>query len=162
MYFWRIEKLKEDIRANQLSEKDRFIYAFIYVVLGAIGMEAMMFMPLEHGDIWDAIESVSNVVILTVGTIFAFKANGSTKGSDFLGKYFSLGFVIAIRFLVYAIPLFIALFVYYLLAFGKEEEIPTNYVDVIPFLIWYVALYWRLYVHIKQVNQEQGAKRQMS
>ena len=152
MYFWKIEKLKEDIRTNQLTEKDRFIYTLIYLILGAIAMEVMMLMPLEDGNVWDLINSVTNVLIVTFGTIYAFKANGSNYGSDFLGKYFSIGFVVAIRFLVYAIPLFILLFVYYFYAFGEEEEIPTNYIDVIPFLIWYIAMYWRICVHIKQVN----------
>jgi hypothetical protein len=152
MYFWRIEKLKEDIRANRLSEKDRFIYALIYFVLGAIVMELAMLMPLENGNIWDFINSFSNVLIVTFGTVFAFKANGSSKGIDFLGRYFSIGFVLAIRFLVYAIPLLIGLFVYYFFAYGEEEEIPTNIVDVVPFLIWYIAFYWRIYVHFKQVN----------
>ena len=152
MYFWKIEKLKEDIRTNQLTEKDRFIYALIYLVLGAIGLEVMMLMPLEDGNIWDLISSIANVLIVALGTLYAFKANGSNGGSDFLGKYFSIGFVVAIRFLAYAIPLFVLLFIYYFYAFGEEEEIPTNYIDVIPYLIWYVAMYWRIYVHIKQVN----------
>jgi len=152
MYFWKIEKLKEDIRESKLTEKDRFIYALIYLVLGAIVMELMMLTQIENGNVWDLINSVGNIIIVTLGTIYAYKANGSNNGSDFLGKYFSIGFVMAIRFLVYAIPLFLLLFVYYFYAFGEEEEIPTNYIDVIPFLIWYAVMYWRIYVHIKQVN----------
>ena len=152
MYFWKVEKLKEDIQTNKLMEKDRFIYALIYIVLGAIAMEVLLLMPIEDGNIWDLINGVVNVLIVTLGTIYAFKANGANDGNDFLGKYFSIGFVVTIRFLVYAIPLFILLFAYYFYAFGEEEEIPTNYIDVIPFLVWYIAMYWRIYVHIKQVN----------
>ncbi len=152
MYFWKIDKLKEEIKAGKLTEKDRFLYALIYIVFGAIGMETMMLLPLENGNIWDFAESIFNVFIVLIGTIFAFNANGSNDGTDFLGKYFSIGFVMAIRFLVYTIPLLIMLFVYYFFAFGEEEKIPTNAIEVIPFIIWYAALYWRICVHIRQVN----------
>ncbi len=152
MYFWNIEKLKADIRVDQLTEKDRFIYALIYFVLAAVLTEVMMLIPLENGNVWDLINSTANVLIVTLGTVYAFKANGSSNGVDFLGKYFSIGFVVSIRFLVYAVPLLVVLFVHYFFAFGKQEEIPTNYIDVIPYLTWYVILYWRIYVHIKQVN----------
>lgn len=158
MYFWKLDKLKEDIRTDKLTERDRFIYTLIYLVLAAIGIEVMMLMPLENGNIWDFISSLSNVLIVMLGTIFAFKSNGSSNGRDFLGKYFSIGFVIAIRFLVYAIPLLMALFVYYFFTFGEEEEIPTNYIDVIPFLVWYAAMYWRICVHIKQANSKQAGE----
>jgi uncharacterized membrane-anchored protein YitT (DUF2179 family) len=152
MYFWRIEKLKEDIRANRLTEKDRFIYALIYIAVSAAAMEVMLYIPLENTNGWDFINSLSNVLIATVGTLFAFKANGSGNGKDFLGKFLSIGFVVSIRFLVYMIPLMIALSVYYFFAFEEEDVIPSSVADVIPFLIWYVAIYWRLCVHIKQVN----------
>jgi uncharacterized membrane-anchored protein YitT (DUF2179 family) len=152
MYFWKIEQLKDDIASGQLNEKDRFIYVLIYVVLSAIVMELMTLIPIENGNVWDLANSVGNVLIVSLGTIFAFKANGSANGKDFLGKYFSIGFVMAIRFLVYAIPLLAILFVYYFYAFAEEEEKPTNYIDVIPFLFWYSAMYWRICVHIKQVN----------
>lgn len=152
MYFWNIENLKKDIAKGQFSEKDRFIYALIYVVLGAILMEGMILMPPEDTNLWDLVNSVGNVLIIFLGTIFAFQANGSSNGTDFLGKYFSIGFVMAIRFLVYAIPLLIFLFVYYFYAYGDKDKIPTNYIDVLPFLFWYGAMYWRMYVHIKQVN----------
>ncbi|MCW1890609.1 hypothetical protein OK016_21060 [Vibrio chagasii] len=34
MYFWNIKGLKADIKADKLSEKDRFRYVFIYIALG--------------------------------------------------------------------------------------------------------------------------------
>ncbi len=151
MYFWKIEKLKDDIKVGYFTEKDRFIYALIYFMSCAIGMEVMMLMPLENGNIWDFINSFSFVLIVLLGTICAFRANGSINGRDFLGKYLSIGFVMAIRFMVYAIPLFIMLSIYYFYAFDEEECI-SSYIDVIPFLAWYAALYWRICVHIKQIN----------
>jgi len=33
MYFWKIEDLKKDIRNNNFTEKDRFIYLIISLML---------------------------------------------------------------------------------------------------------------------------------
>lgn len=152
MYFWRIENLKEDIRSGELSEKNRFVYALIYIVLFSLGMELSVYMPIENPSLWDYIDSSFAIIIVLVGTIFAYKANNGQSGGDFLGKYFAIGFVMSIRFLTYAIPMLICLIVYYSYAFPEDENVQTTYIESIPFIVWYTAMYWRIYVHIKQVN----------
>jgi uncharacterized membrane-anchored protein YitT (DUF2179 family) len=152
VYFWNIKALKNDIRENRFSEKDRFIYFIIYFVFSAIGLELVMYMPIENANLWDYVDSFLNILIVLVGTVFAYKANGYSNGSDFLGKYFSISFVVSIRFLIYLIPLLVLYIIYYEYAFTYEEEIATSYVDVIPFLIWPFLLYWNICRHIKQVN----------
>ena len=152
MYYWNIKSLKDDIRNNKLSEHDRFLYALIYVVLGSISMEAMMWMGMDSKNIWDGIATIVNIIIATIGTIYAYKANGGSQGIDFLGRYFSIGFVMVIRFIVLLIPMFFALFIYYYFVFGEQEIIPSTAFDVIPFLIWYAALYWRICKHISDVK----------
>lgn len=152
MYIWKIEKLKKQIKNDKLTEKDRFIYVFIYVVLSAIVNEVMTLLPLENGNVWDLINSLAYIVIIALGTLLAFKANGSNNGVDFVGKYFSIGFVVGIRFMVFAIPLYILLFLYYFYAFEEGEDIPSSYIDVLPFIFWYIAMFWRINVHIKTVN----------
>ena len=77
MYFWNIEKLMEDIRADRTTEKDRFIYGLIYLGLGAIGVEFLAHAPTElrgEGG-WDKVVSASNVpTIIILGTILVLKA----------------------------------------------------------------------------------------
>ena len=152
MYFWKIGSLKEEIKKRELKEKDRFLYTLIYIILSAIGMEAMGLMPIDDGNVWDAINSISNIAVVTLGTIFAFKANGGSKGIDFLGRYFSISFVVAIRFVVILIPMIIMLSAYYSFAVTKDPDLNSTAYDTIPFLIWSAALYWRVCVHIADVN----------
>ena len=152
MYFWKIGSLKEEIKKRELKEKDRFLYTLIYIILSAIGMEAMGLMPIDDGNVWDAINSISNIAVVTLGTIFAFKANGGSKGIDFLGRYFSISFVVAIRFVVILIPMIIMLSAYYSFAVTKDQDLNSTAYDTIPFLIWSAALYWRVCVHIADVN----------
>ncbi|MCP4261241.1 MAG: hypothetical protein GY938_18870 [Ketobacter sp.] len=152
MYFWKIEKLKEDIKTDNFRENDRFIYAFIYIGLGAIGMEAMMYMPVENPNIWDTVNSIGNIIIPIVGTFFAYKANGGANGADFLGRFFSINFVVAIRFIALLIPMFIALFAYYMYAIPEDQDIVSTPADIIPFQVWFAFLYVRTCKHISDVK----------
>ncbi len=152
MYFWKIEDLKRDIKEKQLTEKDRFIYALIFVVFSAIGMELVALMPMENGNIWYILFSVSSVLIVALGTVFVFKANGGSAGTDFLGKYFSISFVVNIRFLVILIPMFIGLMLYYFYVFPENEEMSNTFLGTVPFIIWHAAIYWRVFNHIRDVK----------
>jgi phosphate starvation-inducible membrane PsiE len=81
---------------------------------------------------------------------FESKSNGAKGGQDFLGKYFSLGFVTTVRFAVYLMPIAIVYFLVFPPA--SEVEIHTTWIDVVIFDGWLALLYWRLCVHIKQTN----------
>ena len=152
MHFWKIDKLKEEIKNDDLSEKDKFIYAVIYIVSCAFGMEAMGWLNIEDQNIWDIVVSISNVIIVLVGTIFAFKANGGSTGEDFLGRFFSIGFIISVRFFVILIAIISITMVYIYYSTDENGYIETSPVDIFPYLIWYVALFWRICFHIKDVK----------
>ncbi len=152
MYFWKIEALKEDIKSNKFTEKDRFVYGLIYIVLCAAGMEAMIRLPIESPNIWDTIGSLGNILIPLIGTIIAYRSNGGATGKDFLGRYFSIGFVVSIRFLVLLIPMCAALVAYYIYAFPDEEPIVSTPVDILLFTIWYAFLFWRISKHVSDIK----------
>lgn len=152
MYFWKIEALKEDIKNNRFTEKDRFVYGLIYIVLCAGGMEAMMRLPIESPNVWDTIGSLGNILITFIGTIIVYRSNGGAAGKDFLGRYFSIGFVVGIRFLVLLIPMLAALAAYYIYAFPGEVPIVSTPADILPFTIWYAFLFWRISKHVSDVK----------
>lgn len=156
MYFWKIEKLKEDIRQDRLTEKDKFLYMLVSVVIYAILFEILAYMPAENSNQWDYIESIGNILLALLGTIFVFRANGGSQGRDFLGRYFALSLVVSIRFLVYSLPLFV-LYVGLFTAVNENEAVSaTTYVDVASIFLWTVAMYWRICVHIKQASVQKA------
>ena len=156
MYFWKIEALKTDIREGNLTEKQRFIYAFIYVFSCEALLNLAVFTPNLGFNMWDGVYSVSSLIIMTVGILLAFKANGGSFGTDFLGKYFSIGFVVAIRFAVILIPISMGIFSYSYYAFPEDSDITSSSWDTVPVIVWYAALYWRIVVHIRDVKDLQS------
>lgn len=152
MRVWKIERLKEDIKSGSFSEKDRFLYAIICFTTFALVSEASYMLPAEQYQGWDYIFSLMSILITFLGCLFAYKSNGGHKGTDFLGRFLSISFVVTIRFLVLLIPIIVILAVYYAFTFGAHGEIVTTPLEVFLFQGWSIALFWRVCVHIKAVS----------
>lgn len=152
MYFWNIEALKKDIVKDRLTEKERFVYVLIYLVLTAVGFEYLQQVDTELENIWDSIEAIANVLIVLIGTYCAYRANGGENGQDFLGRYFSVGFVVSIRFFVYLIPIVILLSIYFVLSFPDSEAIETTPLEVSVLLAWNGCLYANIVRYLKAVK----------
>lgn len=84
-----------------------------------------------------------------IGAVAAYRANGGASGVHFANRYFSVGFVLGIRFLslIIAAGVFIACSVW---AFDLEAPIPVTFLEVM-LLSLLVAYYWRLARHIHDV-----------
>ncbi len=148
MYFWKVESLKKDIVEGSFTDKELIPYVVVYAGLYALGIEATGYMPYEDVNIWTYVLSILNVLIPIAGTIYAYQCNRGGNGENFASKYFSIGFVVGIRFLVYLIPLMAVMIVYWVVMFGEQEELPTTYVEVILFATWYALLYYKMAKHI--------------
>ncbi len=99
MYIWNIEGLKKDIKVGRLTEKDRFIYMFLTFIFTSLCFEIALRTPVGSRNIWDTINSLSYFLIPVLGTFLAYRSNGADNGTDFLGRFFSISFVVTVRFL---------------------------------------------------------------
>ncbi len=83
--------------------------------------------PIENSILLrNFVDSVESPCIFLLVTSLAFNSNGASEGKDFLGKYFSIGFVVGTRL----IPLGVGLFVMYAFLHGfctlsEKEDILT-------------------------------------
>lgn len=153
MYFWNINMLKEDIKSGNFGDKEAIVYIVISLALYSIGLELVSLFPLiENYNLWDYVNSFLSVLVPVLGTIYVYKKNGGAEGKDFANKYFSIGFVMGIRFLVYFIGVIVLLIIYWSYVFPNNEEMPTTFVEVLLFFIWYVALYFQIAKHIEEIR----------
>ena len=155
MYLWKIENLKEDIRTKQLTEKDRFIYMFIGLIITYSIMNIMTLIASEDGNMWDVASSLLEILTIYLGTFLAFRANGGAMGVDFLGKYMSIAFVISLRFIPLYILISIIMGINYYFIFPNIEEAETTLLDTVLFFVAGIAMYWRIIKHIKDVKEIQ-------
>lgn len=156
MYLWKIDKLKEELVETGLSQSDLFKYIFIYVFLSAVLLEAIYFIPGEEYSNIDGIQSIANILIIGLATYLCYFANGGKNGTEFAERYFSIGFVVAIRFGALLIPVMIAMgFIFWS---GQDlDDTSTKWYDVAVMTIWSLLLYWRIIYHINQVAKQTNA-----
>ena len=145
MYFFDIKQLKEDIVKDKFNESDRFTYVFIYILLNCI---PLFYEPTDELTKFDYWHSFITVLITVLGTYSIYKANGGNQGKDFLGKYFSITWVMAIRLFI---PMFIALGLFIFI----ELPSPINEIAQGIILLVYVgACYYASYKHVLDINKQ--------
>lgn len=153
MYFWDIESLKEDIRRGEFGDKELLPYIVISVLFYSLAMELTWFIPsIEDYNQWDIATSIIAILSTVAGTIYVYKKNGGAEGNNFANKYFSIGFVVGLRFLFYFFGFMILLGMYFGFVSSEQEDTSTTFVEVVFFFIWYVWFYYSMGKHTEETN----------
>lgn len=154
MYFLNIKQLKEDIIDGTFSEKDRFTYIFIYILLITI----VLSLPTSYEEtIHDYIDSAITFLITMGGTYYFYKANGGSEGQDFAGRYFSITWVIGIRIILMFIPIMILLVIlpeYIELSTLTYNLILSFIIITLDFLIYFLS--YKHMIDVKQRESNEG------
>ncbi len=144
MYFWNINELKQQLKNNDLSEVDSLKYLILISLIGMLPIPAPPYFTagtFRH--------YIFGAIIFMLGTTYCYRQNGATSGKDFLAKYISLSWVIAIRFLP-GILLISAL-----MAFGVFSwfSFPVQKVTVLGIVYSFsIVYYWRIGHHIADIQ----------
>ena len=140
MYFWNIEKLKEDLKKQTVTEGELFKYLFATVVVYCLG-----FMMPYTADIWYKLSILLMTVITASGLYYLYKCNGGKNGKNFLEKYISLGWVVSVRWAVLvALPVMVVCLII-LEAIGPSMYVAEGFF----FDLVYISYFWMLGKHIK-------------
>jgi hypothetical protein len=108
VYFWRLEELKAKLVLAPPTDREVLPYMVIPFTLCA----ATAVFPLQPRNSWDTISGFLSVGFTFLGTIYAYFRNGGPRGSDFLTRFFSLGWVVFIRLsAVFILAIFVKAFV---------------------------------------------------
>jgi len=162
MYFWKIDSLKKDLIENGLSQKSLFIYILLYVLVAQVFAEFSYFFPAEAAPgTMDYLQIAIDLIAIGIGTYLCYYANGANNGEQFAERFFSIGFVIGIRFMALLIPI---MMVYGIIVgvIASTTEVDTegtfmNASVLILIFSWIVAMYWRFIVHINDVAKSANA-----
>ncbi len=151
MYFWRIEKLKTEMAARPLSERAALPYLVVDVVL----VSAVAYIPQTMLNVWDGLGAVCSVLLAAVGTLYIYRQNGGAEGQHFLQRYFAVGWVVTVRWLVGLILVLVAFYAT-LAAVGADLE-STHWYDFLLIALLEAVLYWRIGHHVKDLAQRATA-----
>ncbi len=143
MYFWNIDKLKSDFKQGSVTEKSILKYLIAYTIFLGVAM-----LPYGETNQFDLFSTVLMIPLSVFGILYAYACNGGDSGDNFIAKYFAIGWVVTIRFIVLLIPL---AFIIGIVVATTGVEIPeeTTLLDVFIESTITVFLFWRIAVHIK-------------
>jgi len=145
MYFWRIHKLKQELVASPLSDRQLLPYLLLYSALTA----AAFMVPIESAGPWDIVGGSWSVVLAVFGTVYVYRRNGGSEGEHLLQRILTIGWVVGVRWGAALACLFMA----YFSAAEILGEVSEN-------TTWYEAallglaeglLYWRIGQHVSDV-----------
>lgn len=92
---------------------------------------------------------VGYALIVIVGTFILYRRNGGSRGKEFFLRYFTLLWVLGVRFFAYYIPLVV---LWTALTWQNEDyPEPKLWYEAVVFLFVFALYYWRLAVHIGEV-----------
>ncbi len=166
MYIWNIKALKKELAANALTESQVFAYFLAVLTLETLTFQLTALFPgTGETNIWDYVGFAGSVVFTVAGTLIAYRMHGGSAGQGFLGRFFPLMWVLTVRFLVFLLPLLavamIPLFFFSEQLFGTdaadEESAALSMVVVLLSWIWFLAFYYRLAVHMREVAGAAGS-----
>jgi hypothetical protein len=151
MYFWRIEKLKRQMAARPLSEREVLPYLVVFVALSA----AVGYIPQATRNVWDGLGAVWSILLAVVGSIYIYRQNGGPGGQHFLQRYFAVGWVVSLRWLVVFIGASVA-FYGTLAAVGADTD-NTHWYDFLFFAVAEAVIYWRIGHHVRDLASRTAA-----
>ncbi len=149
MYIWNIKNLNNVLIDGNLNQRSLFLYIFIYVILTELGGQIYYLFPNKNYNNYDYIQAYLYLIIVATGTYFSYILNGGINGKEFAERYFSIGFVVAIRFVVILTPIIIVISI--ITIDEIEEDVSTQWYDIIIFGLLEIIYYWRCLVHINYV-----------
>ena len=142
MRFWRIDRLKADLRDRPLCDRESLPYLLFYAGL----FTAASAIPHSEPNVFDQVGAALSILIAVLGTVFVYQQNGGRQGHYFLQRYFAIGFVVAIRCataIIFAMS--------GLLALEDQLGILTDETSALEFLFETgaeIVLYWRIGHHV--------------
>lgn len=117
MYFWNIQKAKEDLKNGTIDDARAIPYFLL--------MQLTFFLPLFLLDQKNSFELFTNIVsalCLGLGIYFSYQANGGKLGRGYFKKYFVLSWVLTVR-LILIVSAGILFLSFLFLAITKENEL---------------------------------------
>ncbi|MGI8924198.1 MAG: hypothetical protein ACR2HJ_09225 [Fimbriimonadales bacterium] len=148
MYFWNIDKLKEEMAAGPFTDRQLLPYVVTLTALSSAAVTLLVLVGSLTGmNLWDWLSGASSFLLAIVGTLFIYRRNGGPEGKHFLQRILVVGWVVSIRCLVamVAIMFLLAVLVW------SDETVDTKWYDALLFAVVEAVAYWRIGYHVRDL-----------
>ena len=152
MRFLSINRLKKELCTDSLSEHDAFVYFFAALIVETFLVhslftfsDAMEFAPL------DIANALTPTFIVVAATWILYLANGGKGGHHFFLRYFSILWVVGVRFLLFSSILLVVWLRYFVFT-DSDSDFAYEWVTFVVSNILHIFFYWRVWMHMREVQ----------
>ena len=96
MYIWRVNRLVEDLRADQVTEAESLKYLIFVAIICTISTDPVFAIGIEYS-IFDALITLVLVIGVVFGTYYCYRKNQSGDNRDFIRRFVCLSVPVGIR-----------------------------------------------------------------
>jgi hypothetical protein len=112
IYFWNDKQLARDLKNNLVSEKHKFIYFMIYMLLPILArLNQINILGLTY-TLGFILGIFAAIAIWAWVFYFFYKTNKNGDGKNFIERYICLAFPLSVRCYIFSIPAFLLIFFY--------------------------------------------------
>ena len=147
MNIWRIQKLKDELANQTLSQSNLFFYYFITGIFFSLLIIPNFNYYEDYQEvIFHWIDWIFTTSVYLLGLFLCFKANKGDLGKNFIDRVASLEVVLAIRYLIF---LYLPLTVLWLIFF--EGGVYSDFVLLLNNIIFETVVIIRVFFCLKEI-----------
>lgn len=128
-----------------LSESETLPYLVVYVTWTTV----FSFVPDTFSNIWDILSATFSAFLTVVETIYIYRQNGGAEEQYFLQRYFAIGWVVTLRWILLVTVSTVIFFTLLELANVSSEE--TTWYEFLFVSIFEIIIYQRIGHHVRDV-----------
>lgn len=152
MYLFKVDKLVYDLIENKISEKEKFGYLLIALLINAMILSFLGF-GSDINNHYDNLQMVINFGFLILGTIMCFKINAKYDNKFFVERYVSLAVPIAVRAALYTSIIYFILIIFTSVTTKVNiyETSGTSMYDIMAQIMYNIFFYVNIFEAINKV-----------
>lgn len=166
MYFWDIKGLKHDLSKGVMRNSDGLIYflainlsssIFLELALYSLGIFAPKIKALSDLSTYSIYQSLISILFTFVLALIAYLINKYVdQGRAFFGRFFSVLWVLSIRFFVFSLSILLVLFLIVASSkIGKREIVQADSTsglfELIMYSFYVLLFYFRFWLHMYHI-----------
>lgn len=158
MYFWQINKLRQQLASEGLSEQQAFYYYLATAILSAVLYEIVANGPPSEASSADLLDAMMYFAFTIGGVAWCYRQNGGAEGTDFLTRIVPVAWVMFWRLVACVIPFFVIVGVIDWYQTGHLGR-PGSEMPVLIIIMngLFAGMWWRMGVHMNWVAEQKKA-----
>jgi hypothetical protein len=150
MYIWKISPLIDELKTQNLSQKEQFKYFLTYSLFMVLSTEPSLYADFNYV-FYDTIDTFVASLITVLGIVYCYKINEKGDGKDFILRFITLGIPISVRFGL--VMIVVIGFYYGFIDSSDLEVIATEPTDVVLSTILFSGYYYYFGSKFKAIGQ---------